>query len=168
MWTSFATALLNIKGNMDECELHIAVHWISSLKISHKCEKLLFTWFGAKFSTDIYIIIYFYSSIIDVTLKVQRNWWRHLRELMLLIPWLSFTTYSVISMFFCQVKISLFSSVVERWSCKPAVESSILSGGRFFHFVPNNQFQIIIMWCIERINENLVIENFKKFLKLFK
>jgi hypothetical protein len=24
------------------------------------------------------------------------------------------------------------------------------------------------MWCIERINENLVIENFKKFLKLFK
>lgn len=30
MWTSFATALLNIKGNMDQCELHIAVHWISS------------------------------------------------------------------------------------------------------------------------------------------
>ncbi len=116
--------------------------------------------------SDIYIIIYFYSSIIDVTLKVQRNWWRDLRELMLLIPWLSFTTYSVISMFFCQVKISLFSSVVERWSCKPAVESSILSGGRFFHFVQT--LESISNDACERINENILIENFKKFLKFLK
>ena len=32
---------------------------------------------------------------------------------------------------------SLYSSVAEHWSCKPGVESSILSGGSFFTFPKN-------------------------------
>jgi hypothetical protein len=52
-------------------------------------------------------------------------------------------------------KISLFSSVVERWSCKPAVVSSILTGGSGFFLLNKNFFLFFFLGSTNELQPNV-------------